>query len=89
MSAARFISMLMTRFHSGMDELIRAVLTELAKGSDENVVKDIFIVSNGVRHDATGKWSITWRHPDRYDPIFLPFSHLRILFFLVHPMSVL
>jgi len=49
---------------SGMDELIRAVLTELAQGSDRDVVKDIFIVSNGVRHDATGKWSITWRHPE-------------------------
>ncbi|KAG9309995.1 HAD-like domain-containing protein [Chiua virens] len=48
---------------SGMDELIRAVLTELAKGS-EDVVKDIFIVSNGVRRDATGKWFITWRHPE-------------------------
>lgn len=52
-----------------MDELIRAVLTELAKGSDKDVVKDISIVSNGVRRDATGKWFITWRHPDRYDPI--------------------
>lgn len=51
---------------SGMDELIRAVLTELAKGSDEDVVKDIPIVSNGVRHDETGKWFVTWRHPDRY-----------------------
>ncbi|KAF8437927.1 HAD-like domain-containing protein [Boletus edulis BED1] len=49
---------------SGMDELIRAVLTELAKGSDKDVVKDIAIVSNGVRRDATGKWFITWRHPD-------------------------
>jgi len=49
---------------SGMDELIRAVLTELAKGSDKDVVKDISIVSNGVRRDATGKWFVTWRHPD-------------------------
>ncbi|KAN0084073.1 HAD-like domain containing protein [Tylopilus felleus] len=49
---------------SGMDELIRAVLTELAKGSDKNVVKDIPIVSNGVRRDATGKWFIAWRHPE-------------------------
>jgi len=49
---------------SGMDELIRAVLTELAKGSDKVVVKDIPIVSNGVRRDATGKWFVTWRHPD-------------------------
>jgi len=49
---------------SGMDELIRAVLTELAKGSDKDVVKDIAIISNGVRRDATGKWFITWRHPD-------------------------
>lgn len=59
-------------FHSGMDELIRAVLTELAKGSDKNVVKDIPIVSNGVRRDATGKWFIAWRHPERYGP-FPPF----------------
>ncbi|KAG8216971.1 HAD-like domain-containing protein [Butyriboletus roseoflavus] len=49
---------------SGMDELIRAVLTELAKGSDEDAVKDIPIVSNGVRRDATGKWFVTWRHPE-------------------------
>ncbi|KAF9231879.1 HAD-like domain-containing protein [Melanogaster broomeanus] len=54
----------LTIVSSGMDELIRAVLTELAKGSDEDVVKDIAIVSNGVRHDETGKWHITWRHPD-------------------------
>lgn len=53
-----------------MDELIRAVLTELAKGSDEDVVKDVSIVSNGVRRDATGKWFVTWRHPERYDPVF-------------------
>lgn len=53
-----------------MDELIRAVLTELAKGSDEDAVKDIPIVSNGVRRDATGKWFVTWRHPDRYGLIF-------------------
>lgn len=49
-----------------MDELIRAVLTELAKGSDKDVVQDISIVSNGVRRDATGKWFVTWRHPERY-----------------------
>jgi hypothetical protein len=60
-----------------MDELIRAVLTELAKGSDKDVVKDISIVSNGVRRDATGKWFVTWRHPDRYGSFCLftlPFS---------------
>ncbi|KAF9225618.1 hypothetical protein BS17DRAFT_749934 [Gyrodon lividus] len=49
---------------SGMDELIRAVLDELAKGSNQDVVKDIAIVSNGVRYDETGKWHITWRHPE-------------------------
>ncbi|KAF8551592.1 hypothetical protein OG21DRAFT_1539945 [Imleria badia] len=49
---------------SGMDELIRAVLMELAKGSDKDVVQDISIVSNGVRRDATGKWFVTWRHPE-------------------------
>lgn len=65
------------KFHSGMDELIRAVLTELAKGSDKDVVKDIPIVSNGVGRDATGKWFITWRHPERYpSPFFLPLPSL-------------
>ena len=62
-----------------MDELIRAVLTELAKGSDKDVVKDISIVSNGVRRDATGKWFVTWRHPDRYGffiLVTLPRLHL-------------
>ena len=57
-----------------MDELIRAVLTELAKGSDKAVVKDIPIVSNGVRRDATGKWFVTWRHPDRYGSFLFSFT---------------
>jgi 2-hydroxy-3-keto-5-methylthiopentenyl-1-phosphate phosphatase len=48
-----------------MDEFIRAVLDELAEGPDKDVVKDIAIVSNGVRYDAAGKWHITWRHPER------------------------
>lgn len=62
---------------SGMDELIRAVLMELANGPNESVVQDIAIVSNSVRYDATGKWFITWRHPERYVYLsisFLPFS---------------
>lgn len=49
---------------SGMDELIRAVLMELANGPNESVVQDIAIVSNSVRYGATGKWFITWRHPE-------------------------
>ncbi|KAH0826742.1 HAD-like domain-containing protein [Lanmaoa asiatica] len=59
------LSFFPTRTHRrGMDELIRAVLTELAKGFDKDVVKDISIVSNGVRRNATGKWFVTWRHPE-------------------------
>jgi len=53
-----------TVISSGMDEFIRAVLDELAEGPDKDVVKDIAIVSNGVRYDAAGKWHITWRHPE-------------------------
>ncbi|KIJ59962.1 hypothetical protein HYDPIDRAFT_32692 [Hydnomerulius pinastri MD-312] len=52
---------------SGMDELIRAVLNELASGDQvsEEAVKDITIVSNGVMHDGKGNnWHVIWRHPE-------------------------
>ncbi|ELU41571.1 hypothetical protein AG1IA_04400 [Rhizoctonia solani AG-1 IA] len=47
---------------SGMEPLIRAVLSNLI--GDEDAAR-IDIISNDVRFDADGSWHIVYRHPER------------------------
>ena len=49
---------------SGMEPLIRAVLTKLVGEED---AKDIDIVSNDVNIKPDGSWEIKYRHPTRYE----------------------
>lgn len=54
---------MLTRLHSGMEPLIRAVLSNLIGEEDAS---HIDIVSNSVKVEADGKWEIQYRHPSRY-----------------------